>query len=174
MITYIVHSTSTDNELGVRSGWSDVSLSETGRQQALELKQSLSGKNFDQIICSDLLRTRQTTEIAFDGRTFTTDARLREMNYGDLNGCPGSRFPSDDNWCIDGRFSNGENCRDVERRLHDLLDDLPDREAEIAIVSHKYPQLAMEVICNALSWTEAIRLDWRKNGQWQAGWQYSI
>ncbi|HEV8648240.1 MAG TPA: histidine phosphatase family protein [Actinomycetes bacterium] len=40
---------------------------------------------------SDLLRAVETTEIAFpDGQIpIHQDARLRECNYGELNGCPG-------------------------------------------------------------------------------------
>ena len=44
----------------------------------------------------------------------------------------------------------------------------------MAIVAHRAPQLALEVILNGLSWQEAINNDWRKTGDWKPGWEYII
>ena len=44
----------------------------------------------------------------------------------------------------------------------------------VAIVAHKAPQLAFEVITKDISWEEAIDKDWRKNKAWQPGWEYII
>ena len=64
-VTYFVHSTSKDNEAGIRSGWSDVSLSEQGIEQAQSLCRQCAGMFFDAIFCSDLKRAAETTEIVF-------------------------------------------------------------------------------------------------------------
>ena len=44
----------------------------------------------------------------------------------------------------------------------------------IAIVAHRAPQLALEVISKNITWEEANKNDWRKTGDWQPGWTYEI
>ena len=44
----------------------------------------------------------------------------------------------------------------------------------VALVAHKAPQLAIEVITQNKSWDEAIQTDWRKTKAWQPGWEYEI
>jgi probable phosphoglycerate mutase len=173
-ISYFVHSTSRDNELGLRSGWSDPPLSARGREQAKELRALVGDREFDAVFSSDLQRTLETARAVFPGREMCIDERLREMNYGDFNGLAGDAFPADDNWCIENRFSRGEHCLDVEMRVRSFLEDEAPSGSMIAIFSHKYPQLALEVICKGLSWPEAIAFDWRKTGAWRPWWNYRI
>ena len=45
---------------------------------------------------------------------------------------------------------------------------------KIAIVAHRAPQLALEVITKNISWEEALENDWRKTKSWQPGWEYII
>ena len=174
MITYFVHSTSTDNEKSVFSGWSDPELSLKGAEQAQRLKEKLCYLSFDIVYCSDLKRAKSTAEVAFQNTPIVIEPRLREMNYGDLNGVYKEEFPKNETACIDASFVNGENCRDVEFRVRDFLNTLENRNLNIAIVAHKYPQLAFDVICNGVNWEEAINRDWRKTGSWQPGWEYQL
>ena len=44
----------------------------------------------------------------------------------------------------------------------------------IAIVAHRAPQLALEVITKNITWEEAIEKDWRKTKDWKPGWEYII
>ena len=44
----------------------------------------------------------------------------------------------------------------------------------IALVAHKAPQLALDVITKGMTWQEAIDSDWRKTKNWQPGWMYEI
>ena len=172
MITYFVHSTSLDNERGVRSGWQDLGLSPKGEAQASQLRDLVAEADFDLVFASDLLRAKQTARIVFPDQAVQYDQRLREMNYGDLNGSPGHDFPADEMWCIENRFKNGECCLDVQARIHDFVSSSVPRGAKVAVISHKYPQLALEVICNQRTWREAILSDWRIAGAWQPGWIY--
>lgn len=87
-ITYFVHGTTTDNAAGLSSGWKDVELSELGIQQSKELKDQVYD-DFDVIFCSDLKRAVDSTKLTFgDDPRIKIDQRLRECNYGDLNGAP--------------------------------------------------------------------------------------
>ena len=173
MIIYFVHSSSEDNELGLRSGWRDPPLSSVGRQQARQLRATLGDQSFDAVFSSDLTRALETARIVFPNSDVRTDERLREMNYGDLNGSPANAFP-DEHGYIEKRFPKGENCLDVQARVQSFLNSEVSLNATLAIVSHKYPQLALDVICNALSWREALERDWRNLGTWQPGWRYRV
>lgn len=44
---------------------------------------------------------------------------------------------------------------------------------KVAIVAHRAPQLAIEVITQDKSWEQAIREDWRNTKNWQPGWDYT-
>ena len=45
---------------------------------------------------------------------------------------------------------------------------------KVAIVCHKAPQLAFDVITNNMTWEEALANDWRIEHKWQPGWKYTI
>jgi broad specificity phosphatase PhoE len=84
------HSTSVDNERGVATGWLDGMLSETGRRQAIQLGARRRNDGITRVFTSDLGRAVETVRIAFEGSgiPIQRDWRLRECNYGALNGMP--------------------------------------------------------------------------------------
>src|SRR5689334_1269941 len=88
-IVYETHSITTDNETGVVSGWLQSQLSEQGKRNAAELGERRRGTGLDAVLVSDFDRALDTARIAFAGTDIPIipDARLRECNYGDLNGC---------------------------------------------------------------------------------------
>ena len=86
-ITYFVHGTTTDNEMNISSGWSDVDLSELGIQQSIDLKKLININDFDVVFCSDLIRASHSANLTFTDKVpIIVDSRLRECNYGDYNG----------------------------------------------------------------------------------------
>ena len=66
--------------------------------------------------------------------------------------------------------------KDVEKRLRDFCQYLLGNynNKTIALVAHKAPQLALEVITKNITWEEVIDKDWRKTKSWQPGWEYII
>ena len=44
----------------------------------------------------------------------------------------------------------------------------------MAIVAHKAPQLALDVLLKGKTWKEAFAEDWRKTKSWKPGWEYEI
>lgn len=57
--------------------------------------------------------------------------------------------------------------------MRDFLKELEiNKYKKVAIVSHRIPQLALNVILLKLSWKDAIDRDWRVCGRWQLGWRY--
>lgn len=176
-ITYIVHGTSVDNEKHVSSGWSDVELSELGRKQAKALKEQLGNKKFDAVFCSDLRRAHETAQLAFgDSAPIITDQRLRECSYGEYNGKPSEIVEPMQEKNITARFPGGESYEDVKVRIADFLDFLKENYdgKNIAIVAHKAPQLALDVLLKGQTWKQAFANDWRKSRAWQPGWQYTL
>ena len=176
-ITYFVHSVTEDNEKGLATGWMPGKLSEEGIKRAKKLGVDLASRTFDAVFCSDLQRAVDSTKLYFAGAyPVFIDWRLRECNYGDLDGTPAIDFKKNrEQEYITTPYKNGESYADVEKRVARFLEDASGLFAggHIAIVAHQAPQLALDVLLRGLSWQEAIEKDWRKTGSWQPGWEYS-
>lgn len=177
-ITYFVHGTTIDNERGLSSGWFDAELSELGKKQCADLKKLIDNEKFDIVFCSDLKRAVESARIAFPGANIIQDKRLRECNYGDLTRADSKKVEPLTAKQIDIPFPNGESYKDVERRMKSFLGDiLKDYSGKnVAIVAHKAPQLALDVLLKGRTWEQAIKEDWRlKNPpQWKPGWEYKM
>ncbi len=176
-ITYFVHGTTIDNEQGISSGWNDVKLSEKGVQQSVALKEQTKDKKFDIIFCSDLGRAAESARLTWgDAIPIITDSRLRECNYGDFNGKPSSIVEPMQEKNITQPFPNGESYEDVKRRIADFIAFLQKSYdgKSVAIVAHKAPQLALDVLLQHKTWEQAFADDWRKTHAWRPGWDYAI
>jgi len=177
-ITNFAHGTTTDNEKNISSGWYDVELSELGIKQGKKLRDLVKERKFDVVFCSDLKRAVDTAKLVFEGSTpIITDARLRECNYGKLNaGLSAIVEPMQENECIFNKFPEGESYEDVKARMSDFLEFLKKNYdgKSVAIISHKAPQLALEVLLKGKTWKEALAEDWRKTRFWKPGWDYKL
>ena len=175
-IIYFVHGTTTDNASKLCSGWKEAMLNDLGREQALNLGEVSRGRkdNFDIIFTSDLKRAIESSNIAFLDIDKITDDRLRECNYGDLDGMHKSLVVYEEH--IDKPFPKGESLIDVEKRMRSFIEFLKENYSNktIGIVAHRAPQLALEVITKGITWEESIKKDWRNTGDWQPGWFYNI
>lgn len=175
-ITYFVHGTTTDNEHGLATGWLPGELSAAGREQAKKLGEQVAHLSFDVVFCSDLQRAIDSAELGFGGEyQIIQDNRLRECNYGDLNGTSASVFKDRMAEYVDNPFPGGESYKDVEARLASFVGFLSDNYEgkHIAIVAHQGPQLALDVLLGGKTWQQAIDEDWRKTKAWQPGWEYT-
>lgn len=176
-ITYFVHGTTTDNERKISSGWKDVELSELGIKQSIDLKNQIKGKKFDIIFCSDLKRAFDFAKLTWGNSVrIIKDKRLRECNYGDFNGKKFGIVEPLQKKNISKKFPNGESYEDVKKRVNGFLTSLKNNYSnkEVAIVGHKAPQLALDVLLKDKTWKEAFAEDWRKTKSWQPGWEYEL
>ncbi|HBL51633.1 MAG: Phosphoglycerate mutase [Candidatus Magasanikbacteria bacterium GW2011_GWA2_42_32] len=177
-ITYFVHGTTTDNEKEISSGWKDVGLSELGVKQSVDLKEQTKDKKFDVVFCSDLQRAHNSAKLAWDGiYPIIPDARLRECNYGKLNGASSAIVePMQEEECITNKFPEGESYEDVKVRIAYFLEFLKKNYdgKNVAIVAHKAPQLSLDVLITGKTWKQALAEDWRKTKAWKAGWEYEL
>ena len=175
-IIYFVHGTTTDNASKLCSGWKEAMLNDLGKEQAQNLGNISRERkdNFDIIFTSDLKRAIDSSDVAFPKVKKIRDSRLRECNYGKLDGEHKSLVIYEEH--INNPFPEGESLLDVENRMRDFIDYIKTnyKGQTIGIVAHRAPQLALEVITKGISWEEAIKNDWRKTGDWQPGWEYII
>ena len=173
-IIYFVHGTTYDNAMGKCSGWKQSELTDIGKERAIKLGEIRKDTYFDIIFTSDLIRAIQSANLAFPNVKIIQDRRLRECNYGDLDGGDKSLVVYEDH--IENPFPNGESLRDVEKRIKDFIHFLKENYEgkTIGIVAHRAPQLAFEVLTKDISWEEANKNDWRKTNSWKPGWEYTI
>lgn len=173
-LIYFVHGTTYDNASKKCSGWKQVELNELGKEQAFNLGKVNKDIKFDIIFTSDLIRAIDSANIAFPNVKKIQDKRLRECNYGDLDGEDKNLIIYEDH--IDIPFPNGESLKDVEVRVQSFINDILKeyKGKTIGIVAHRAPQLAFEVITKNISWETANENDWHKTGEWKPEWKYEI
>jgi probable phosphoglycerate mutase len=74
-------------------GWSDPPLNDGGRAQARALRAILEGERFDSVVSSPSIRAVETARLAYGEPV--TDERLRELDFGDLEGSTWAECPDD-------------------------------------------------------------------------------
>ena len=173
-LIYETHSTTVDNEEGRATGWLPGVLSEAGREQARELGERRRDDNVDAVFTSDLARAVETAEIAFAGSDLPLfkDWRLRECNYGELNGRPVAEIDAVKAHSVQSPYPAGESYRQVADRIASLLDDLVARfdGARIVLVSHAAPRWAIEHLLGGRPLEELVVEPF----DWQPGWLYRL
>jgi len=173
-IIFEPHSTTTDNQVHVSSGWNDVDLSELGLEQSKQLGERSVDRNLDAVFCSDLKRSVHSAEIAFGATNIPIikDARLRECNYGDLNGAPSEIVDKEKPQKIMTPFPNGESYEQTTQRMKEFLDDLKKNYdgKTVMIIGHRATQYGLENLINGVPLEVIIPAPWK----WQPGWIYNL
>lgn len=119
-IIYFVHGTTTDNIEHKSTGWIQGNLSEKGIEQSIRLREKINLNEIDLVISSDLKRAVDSAEYTFkDSKIILHDKRIRECNYGDLNGKDSSLVKYEEH--IDNKFPNGESLKEVEKRVRNFF-----------------------------------------------------
>ncbi|GAA1770834.1 hypothetical protein GCM10009681_47850 [Luedemannella helvata] len=147
-IVFETHPQTMHSEAGIASGWLPASLSENGRRHAREMRRRHRHDPLAAVYHSDLLRVVETVEIAFIAfpGPVVADKRLRDLNYGALNGAPEAQLWRERATHIDTRFPHGESLRQLVDRTRDLLVELAARwdGERIAVVAHPVTRLAVD------------------------------
>ena len=128
-IWLVRHGETTANQSGLLSGWQDVELTKRGQAQARELKDRLDSESFDGVWSSDLSRAQQTAQIAYPRTSSIIDPRLREIDFGRLDGAPWVDLPADQQKTLldfEGfQAPEGENLSRFTERVLDFITALP-------------------------------------------------
>ena len=144
-------------------GWTDVPLSDRGRQQARTLGLHLAEVEFEGVWSSDLSRAVETAMIV--ARQPDSDARLRELDFGSLEG---SRWDALDDAARaelvafdDFVAPGGESMRQLKTRVLEFVNDLePGRHL---VVSHGGVIRMLARECGGDGFPQhgdVVRLDW--------------
>ncbi|MEX0689887.1 MAG: class I tRNA ligase family protein, partial [Candidatus Paceibacterota bacterium] len=135
------------------------SLTKIGEKQASQTAKRLKKEKIDLIYASDFKRTKETAKIVGEelGIKVKYDKRIREIDTGIFDGRSYKQyhdfFSSDQD-----RFSkappNGENFRDVAKRVGKFLQELDkkNKDKKILVISHENPLWMMEGV--ATGWGE--------------------
>ena len=171
-ITYATHSTTTDNEAGIATGWLPGTLSSRGREQAARLGARYRDAGCTAVYVSGLARAVETATIAFAGSPLpiVQDARLRECDYGERNGTPIAREERIAH--VDTPFPGGECYRDVVERVRAFLGDLATRHdgEHVLLIAHAAPRFALDHLLAGVPLAEAVAAE----AAWQPGWRYTL
>ena len=92
----------------------------------------MKDKKFDRVICSPLIRAKQTCDLIYHGDTpVEIDGRIIERDFGEFEGKTRAEFD------FNQQFKRAESIKDVEKRVFDLLDELKKNpNQDILIVAH--------------------------------------
>lgn len=171
-IVFETHSISVDNERGVASGWLPSRLSRGGRALAAELGERRRDDGISAVFTSDLTRAVETAKVAFTDSAIPicADARLRECNYGVLNGMPRPELEAERLSRVDEPFPEGESWREAVERVKGFLDELAaTRDGErVLVIGHVATRWALDHYANGVPLEDLATAPFA----WQEGWTY--
>ncbi|NIK55762.1 histidine phosphatase family protein [Kribbella shirazensis] len=169
-LIYETHATTVDNESGIATGWLPGELSARGREQARELGKRRS--DVDVVFSSDLRRAVQTVELAGLEAPHFQDWRLRECDYGELNGLPRDR-QGDRGRYVERPFPGGQSYHDVLELTRSFLEDVKrwyDGQV-VLVVAHSANRWSLEHLLGSRAPMEQLVAE---GVNWQPGWEYEV
>lgn len=123
---------------------------------------------------SDLRRAVETAEIAFGDSEIPIfrDARLRECNYGAMNGMPVDRLEAERARRVREPFPKGASYEQVVDRMKEFLDDLSRdwHDKRVLVIGHSATWFALEHLLNGEGLEDVVRAPYA----WQEGWHYEL
>jgi broad specificity phosphatase PhoE len=173
-LVYETHAITTDNEAGVATGWLPGRLSAAGRASAAELGVRRRHDGIDIVYVSDLERALETARIAFGDApmSMVIDARLRECNYGRMNGMPRAQLDLERRGHLEAPWPDGESYRDVVARTADVLEEIAARwdGSRVLLIAHSANHWAIEHLLLRRDLRDVVAAGMT----WQAGWEYVL
>ncbi|MEV4631325.1 histidine phosphatase family protein [Micromonospora sp. NPDC049523] len=173
-IIFETHAMTSDDEAGRATGWQPGQLSAYGRRCARELGERRRGDGLGAIFCSDLDRAVATVELAFRGFRIPVhrDTRLRECDFGDLDGAPLTEVLSRQAVHLDQPFPNGQSFRQVVDQAYGFLRDLASAwdGHRVLVVAHPSTRWALEHLINGRPLTDPVA----RPEHHPEGWAYAL
>jgi 2,3-bisphosphoglycerate-dependent phosphoglycerate mutase len=172
-IVFETHSTTEDNEQGIATGWLPGRLSEAGRHQAAELGARRRADGISAVFSSDLARSVETAAIAFDGTSVPVllDWRLRECDYGRLNGMAAAELHAHRTEHVDTPYPGGESWLQAAARVGSFVADLPRRWSgqRVLLIGHIATRWGLDHLLLGAPLEDLAARDFA----WQPGWEYT-
>ncbi len=149
-------------------------MSSRGRELARELGARRRGDDLAAVFTSDLRRAVETCEIAFTGSDVAIfqDARLRECNYGALNGMAVAQLEAERSRHIWEAFTEGESYNDVVDRMRPFLTEVARAwdGKRILIVGHSATRWALQHILQRVPLEDLVDAPFA----WKEGWEFVL
>jgi alpha-ribazole phosphatase/probable phosphoglycerate mutase len=173
-IIYETHAMTTDNEAGLATGWLPGQLSDRGRRLARELGARRRGDDVAAVFVSDLRRAVATAELAFaeSGLPIYQDVRLRECNYGALNGMPVARLAAERARHVDAPYPGGQSYREVVHAMSSFLRDMAAGwdGRRVVVIAHSANKWSLDCLLCGRDLAELVNAPF----DWQEGWYYLL
>jgi 2,3-bisphosphoglycerate-dependent phosphoglycerate mutase len=173
-VVFETHSTTEDNESGHATGWLPGKLSAEGRRQAEALGHRRREDGIAAVFTSDLRRAVETAETAFAGSPVPVlmDWRLRECDYGKLNGTAAADVHGHRTEYLDRAYPDGESWREAVSRVGRFLGDLPLRwnGKRVLVIGHVATCWGLDHFVNAVPLETLADQDF----VWREGWEYRL
>jgi len=173
-IVFETHSLTVDNERGIATGWLGGALSARGRALAEELGERRRDDGIDAVFASDLARAVETAEIAFSATDIPVllDWRLRELDYGELNGAPADAIAAERARRVDLPFPGGESYRGAVARVASFLDDVRGACAggRLLLIGHTATRWALDHLLDGRTLEQVVTAPF----DWREGWEYDL
>ncbi len=172
-LVYETHSISVDNERGIATGWLGGELSAEGRRLARALGERRRNDGIACVFTSDLRRAVETAEIAFAGSDIEIrrDPRLRECNYGQLNGAPVSDLHPRRRF-VDHPYPGGESYRDCVEKMRRFVDEVAHEfdGRRVLVIAHSAQRWALRHLLEGIPLEDLVDAPF----EWQEGWEYRV
>lgn len=125
---------------GRHTGRSDITLTETGRNQAEALGRHLGGRRFESVLVSPLARARDTCRLAGYEDVAEVEPDVAEWDYGDYEGRTTAEIRVERaGWSVWSHdVPGGESLAAVGRRADRTVSRLVEAEAEVVVFSHAH------------------------------------
>lgn len=138
MIVLIRHGPTEWSVSGRHTGTTDVPLTDEGREIAATLRARLAGADFATVLCSPLLRARETAELAGLGDRAELDPDLREYDYGAYEGLttPQIREQRPGWYLWEDGVPDGETPEQVGERADRALARALEADGDVALFAH--------------------------------------
>ena len=123
---------------GQHTGTTDIPLTDNGRKLAERMRPVLAKRSFDLVLCSPMLRARETCELVGLGEKAVIDSDLVEWDYGEYEGLTPKQIQEiAPGWLIfrDG-CPEGETPEQVGARADRVIARSRAIEANVALFAH--------------------------------------
>jgi broad specificity phosphatase PhoE len=137
-VVLIRHGETDWSRSGRHTGRTDVPLTPKGREEALRLAPLLGDRRFTRVLCSPLLRARETCRLAGLEHGARIEPGLCEWDYGDYEGRLGDEIERQaPGWLVfrDG-CPGGESPAQVGARVDGVIAALRGVEGSVAVFAH--------------------------------------
>ena len=148
---------------GQHTGSTDIALTPEGALQAVAIGKLLSGRRFDHVFASPMLRARETGRLAGFGDRIRVYEGLHEVDYGEFEGLTTRQiWQTHPGWELfrDG-CPGGETPEQMAKRVDGVIEELRELGGNILLFGHGhcFRSIAARFLNSSIRFATNLRLD---------------